>query len=61
MFIQGERLDCLLIEEIITAIFGESMHAKHQFSLANAALGVISSASSASYRNGLSKSARLIG
>ena len=61
MFIQGERLDCLPIEEIIADIFGESLPAKRRFSLANAALGEIASASSASYRNGLSKSARLIG
>lgn len=45
MFIQGERLDCLPIEKIIDTMFGESMHAKRRFSVANAALGVIASAS----------------
>lgn len=53
MFIQGERLDCLPIEHIIDTIFGESMHAKRRLSLANAALGVISSASLIVHRIGM--------
>lgn len=45
MLIQGERVDYLDIEKTIENIFGESMHQKHQESLVNAVLGVISSAS----------------
>jgi len=53
MLIQGERLTYLNAEEIISQIFGNSMHEKRQLSLANAVLGVISSASLIVHRIGL--------
>ena len=54
MFFQGERVDYLNVEEIIGNIFGDSMHQKRQESVANAVLGVISSASLIVHRIGLS-------
>lgn len=53
MFFQGERVDYLNVEEIIGNIFGDSMHQKRQESVANAVLGVISSASLIVHRIGL--------
>jgi hypothetical protein len=53
MLIQGERVDYLDIEKIIGNIFGDSMHEKRQESLANAVLGVISSASLIVHRIGM--------
>jgi len=53
MLIQGERLTYLNAEEIISQIFGNSMHEKRQLSLANAVLGVISSAPLIVHRIGL--------
>lgn len=53
MLIQGERVNYLNVEEIIANIFDDSMHQKRQESLANAALGVISSASLIVHRIGL--------
>lgn len=53
MLIQGERVDYLNVEQIIKNVFGDSMHEKRQQSLANAVLGVISSASLIVHRIGL--------
>jgi hypothetical protein len=53
MLIQGERINSLDVESIIDNIFGDSEHAKRKLSLANAALGVISSASLIVHRIGL--------
>jgi len=53
MLIQGERVNYLNAEEIIGNIFGNSMHQKRQESLANAVLGVISSASLIVHRIGM--------
>jgi hypothetical protein len=53
MLIQGERVDYLNVEQIIENIFDDSMHQKRQKSLANAVLGVISSASLIVHRIGL--------
>lgn len=53
MLIQGERVDYLNTEQIINNIFDNSMHQKRQESLANAVLGVISSASLIVHRIGL--------
>lgn len=53
MLIQGERVDYLNIEQTVENIFGSSMHTKRQKSLANAVLGVISSASLIVHRIGL--------
>lgn len=52
MLIQGERVDYLNVEQIIESIFDDSMHQKRQKSLANAVLGVISSASLIVHRIG---------
>lgn len=53
MLIQGERVDYLNVEKIIGNIFDNSMHRKRQESLANAVLGVISSASLIVHRIGM--------
>jgi len=53
MFIQGERIYPLNIEKVIDNIFGQSQHGKRKQSLANAALGVIESASLIVHRIGL--------
>lgn len=53
MLIQGERVDYLNVEQLIGNIFEDSMHQKRQTSLANAVLGVISSASLIVHRIGL--------
>jgi hypothetical protein len=53
MLIQGERVKHLNVEQIIENIFDNSMHQKRQQSLANAVLGVISSASLIVHRIGL--------
>lgn len=53
MLIQGEKVGYLNVEQIIENIFGDSMHEKRQKSLANAVLGVISSASLIVHRIGL--------
>ena len=53
MLIQGERVDYLNVEQVIKSVFGDSMHEKRQESLANAVLGVISSASLIVHRIGL--------
>jgi hypothetical protein len=53
MLIQGEEVTYLNVEQIIENIFDESMHQKRQKSLANAVLGVISSASLIVHRIGL--------
>lgn len=57
MLIQGERLNSINIEGIIDNIFEGSEHSKRKHSLANAALGVISSASLIVHRIGLSLAA----
>jgi len=63
MKIQGEQLRSLNVEQIIQGIFNHSMHAKRQESLANAVLGVISSASLIVHRIGLglAKAKKLFG
>jgi Transposase DDE domain len=53
MLIQGERINYLNIEDLVENIFGDSEHAKRKQSLANAVLGVISSASLIVHRIGL--------
>ena len=53
MFIQGERIHALEVERLVENIFGNTQHAKRKKSLANAALGVINSASLIVHRIGL--------
>jgi len=53
MLIQGERVNYLNVEEVVENIFGDSQHEKRKLSLANAVLGVISSASLIVHRIGL--------
>jgi Transposase DDE domain len=53
MVIQGERIYPLDIQKVVDNIFGNSQHAKRKESLANAALGVIKSASLIVHRIGL--------
>src|SRR5690348_17328346 len=53
MVIQGERIYPLNVEKVVDNIFGNSQHAKRKESLANAALGVIKSASLIVHRIGL--------
>lgn len=53
MLIQGERVNSLNIEQLIENIFGDSEHEKRKQSIANAVLGVISSASLIVHRVGL--------
>jgi len=57
MFIQGERIHSGNVEQLVEGIFGHSQHAKRKQSLANAVLGVISSASLVVHRIGLSLAA----
>jgi len=63
MLINGERVNSLNVEQIVDNIFENSEHAKRKQSLANAALGVISSASLIVHRIGLglAKSKKLFG
>ena len=63
MKIQGMQLSSIDIESIVNNIFTDSQHAKRRKSLANAALGVISSASLIVHRIGLGLAAanRLLG
>lgn len=53
MLIQGERLNTIDVKYVIDNIFGDSEHEKRKQSLANAALGVINSASLIVHRIGL--------
>lgn len=53
MLFSGEQVSFLDIERIVENIFGDSEHAKRKQSLANAALGVINSASLVVHRIGL--------
>jgi hypothetical protein len=53
MLIQGELLHPINVAKVIENIFGDSEHAKRKQSLANAALGVINSASLIVHRIGL--------
>jgi len=53
MLIQGEQVNSLNVEQLVENIFGASVHAKRKQSLANAALGVINSASLIVHRIGL--------
>jgi hypothetical protein len=53
MLFQGENINSLNVEQVIDGIFGSSMHSKRKYSLANAALGVISSSSLIVHRVGL--------
>lgn len=53
MLIQGERLNTIDVKCVIDNIFGDSEHEKRKQSLANAALGVVSSASLIVHRIGL--------
>lgn len=63
MLILGERLNSFDVEKIVDHVFGDEMHAKRKKSLANAVLGVISSASLIVHRIGLglAKSQKLFG
>lgn len=63
MLIHGEKVDYLNIEKTVANIFGNSMNDKRQASLANAVLGVISSASLIVHRIGLglARSKKLVG
>src|ERR1700689_2246363 len=53
MLIQGERLNTIDVKYVVDNIFGDSEHEKRKRSLANAALGVINSASLIVHRIGL--------
>jgi hypothetical protein len=53
MFIQGGRLNSVNVETIVDNIFGDSEHAKRKLSIANAALGIINSASLIVHRIGM--------
>ena len=53
MFFQGERLNSIDIKCVVDDIFGTDVHEKRKKSIANAALGVINSASLIVYRIGL--------
>lgn len=53
MIIQGERIYSLGVEKVVDNIFGNSEHEKRKQSLANAALGIIESASLIVHRIGL--------
>lgn len=57
MMIQGERIYPLGVEKVVDNIFGNSQHGKRKQSLANAALGIIESASLIVHRIGLGLSA----
>jgi hypothetical protein len=53
MLFQGEKLNSIDVKCVVDDIFGNDVHEKRKKSLANAALGVISSASLIVYRIGL--------
>jgi hypothetical protein len=53
MLFQGERVNSINVGRLVDNIFGDSEHGKRKQSLANAALGVISSASLIVHRVGL--------
>jgi len=53
MFIQSRRLNSVNVETIVDNIFGDSEHAKRKLSIANAALGIINSASLIVHRIGM--------
>ena len=53
MLIFGERLNSFDVEKVVDPVFGDDVHAKRKKSLANAVLGVISSASLIVHRIGL--------
>jgi hypothetical protein len=53
MLFQGDRLNSIDVKCVVDDIFGSDVHEKRKKSLANAALGVISSASLIVYRIGL--------
>jgi len=53
MLISGEKLNNFDVDFYINSIFGDDIHAKRKTSLANAALGVLSSASLIVHRIGL--------
>ena len=63
MLILGERLNSFDVEKVVNHIFGDEVHAKRKKSLANAVLGVISSASLIVHRIGLglAKAQKLLG
>ncbi len=52
MKFQGEELDPINVEKFVSNIFGDTQHEKRIKSIANAALGVISSASLIVHRIG---------
>ena len=53
MTIQGERVNPINVQRLVDSVFGDSEHSKRKQSLANAALGVITSASLITHRIGL--------
>jgi hypothetical protein len=53
MLIQNEALSSLDVKKVVDDIFGDSEHEKRKLSLANAAIGVLSSASLIVHRIGL--------
>lgn len=53
MMIQGELIKVINVTEILTSIFGSSIHSKRQQSMSNAVLGIINSASLIVHRVGL--------
>lgn len=53
MLTQEDRLNPIDVKQIVDNIFGDSEHEKRKQSLANAALGVVNSASLITYRIGL--------
>lgn len=53
MLVNGKRINAINVEQIVDNIFGNSEHAKRKQSLANAALGIIRSASLIVHRIGL--------
>ena len=63
MLILGEKLNSFDVEKVVDRIFDDEMHSKRKKSLANAVLGVISSASLIVHRIGLglAKAKKLFG
>lgn len=63
MLIRGEKLDYLNVQGLVENIFGDTQHAKRVKSIANAALGIVNSASLIVHRigQGLAKTAGLLG
>ena len=63
MLINGERLNSFNVEKVIDDIFSNDVHEKRKLSIANAVLGVISSASLIVHRIGLglAKAKKLLG